>query len=159
MNNLQLFRRRLIPNECIFLKDDTIVSLSDEYIITTWATLNPKTSFNHGSSCYFLKEGFKLSKFYRADGSLLYWYCDIVEYQWDLEHNRLTTIDLLADVIIYPDGSTRILDLDELADACAEGLISPQQLQNSLRQLNQFLSYIYQGHFDQLQEQLDKRNL
>ena len=59
MNNLQLFRRRLIPDECILLKDDVIVSQSDDYIITTWTTLNPKISFHHGCSCYFLKEGLK----------------------------------------------------------------------------------------------------
>lgn len=41
--------------------------------------MNPKTTFSHGCSCYYLKEGFKISKFYRHDGSLLYWYCDIVD--------------------------------------------------------------------------------
>ena len=69
MSKLQLFRRRLIPDECILLKDDVIVSQSDDHIITTWTTLNPKICFHNGCSCYFLKEGFKLSKFYRHDGS------------------------------------------------------------------------------------------
>lgn len=159
MNNLQLFRRRLIPNECILLKDDVIVFQSDDYIITKWTTLNPKISFSHGCSCYFLKEGFKLSKFYRSDGSLLYWYCDIVEYVWDHEQNVLTSLDLLADVIVYPDGRTKVMDLDELADACAEGIITPEQLQNSLRRLDKFLTYIYRDKFDQLQAVLDARGL
>ena len=150
MNNLKLFRRRLIPDECIMLKDDMIVFQSDEYIITTWTTLNPKISFHHGCSCYFLKEGFKLSKFYRHDGSLLYWYCDIVEY---------TSIDLLADVIVYPDGQANVMDLDELADACGRGIISHEQLQKCLRQLDKFLTYIYKDKFDHLQTVLDDRGL
>lgn len=159
MNNLQLFRRRLIPNECILLKDDVVVFQSDDYIITTWTTLNPKTAFDHGSSCYLLKEGLKLSKFYRRDGSLLYWYCDIAEYQWNEDHSVLTATDLLADVIIYPDGRNKVLDLDELADACQNGIITGEQLQNSLRRLDKLLSYIYKGEFSCLQALLDSRGL
>ena len=159
MNNLQLFRKRLIPNECIPLKDDVIVYQSDEYIITTWTTLNPKKSFDHGCSCYFLKEGWKLSKFYRPDNSLLYWYCDIVEYDWNSDCTALTSTDLLADVVVYPDGRTKVMDLDELADACASDLIDCQQLQKSLRQLDKLLTCIYKGNFSQLQGVLNSRGL
>ena len=159
MNNLQLFRKRLIPNECILLKDDVIVYQSDDYIITTWTTLNPKIAFHHGCSCYFLKEGFKLSKFYRHDNSLLYWYCDIVEYEWNHENNSLTSTDLLADVIVYPDGRTKVMDLDELAEACSSGLITLEQLQKSLRQLDKFLTYVDKDKFDQLQSVLEIRGL
>ncbi len=159
MSHLQLFRKRMIPDECISLKNDVILAHSDEYIITTWNTLNPKTSFDHGCSCYFLKEGFKLSKFYRADGKLLYWYCDIVEYQWNKDKTALTSIDLLADVIVYPDGRTKVMDLDELADACERGIISSEQLQKCLRQLDKFLSYIYENKFELLQNVLEAREL
>ena len=88
---LKIYRKRLIPAECILLKDDVIVKQTDDMIITTWKTLNPKTTFDHGCSCYFLKEGYKLSKFYRSDNSLLYWYCDIVDYSYDKAQNALTT--------------------------------------------------------------------
>ena len=159
MKNLQLFRKRLIPDECIPLKDDVIVFQSDDYIITTWTTLNPKIAFHHGCSCYFLKEGFKLSKFYRHDGSLLYWYCDIVEYDWNNDGSELTSTDLLADVIVYPDGRTKVMDLDELADACERGIISQEQLQQCLRRLDKFLTYIYKDKFDHLQAVLDSRGL
>ena len=70
-NELQIYRKRLIPEECILLKDDIIVEQNEDYILTKWKTLNPKTTFSHGCSCYYLKEGFKISKFYRHDGSLL----------------------------------------------------------------------------------------
>ena len=156
---LKIYRKRLIPAECILLKDDVIVKQTDDVIITTWKTLNPKTTFDHGCSCYFLKEGCKLSKFYRSDNSLLYWYCDIVDYSYDETQNALTTTDLLADVILYPDGHFKVVDLDELADALDKGLISQQQLTKSLRQLHAFLTRIYRDKFDQLQAQLNSLGL
>ena len=88
-NELQIYRKRLIPEECILLKDDIIIEQTEDHILTKWKTLNPKTTFSHGCSCYYLKEGFKISKFYRHDGSLLYWYCDIVEYTYQPESNSL----------------------------------------------------------------------
>ena len=159
MDHLQLFRKRLIPYECLPLKDDIIIFQSDDYIVTSWTTLNPKIAFHRGCSCYFLQEGLKLSKFYKHDGSLLYWYCDIVEYEWSEDRCCLTATDLLADVIIYPDGQVKILDLDELADAHAAGLITSKQLQTALYRLNTLLNYIYNHQFHILQETLESRGL
>ena len=117
------------------------------------------SSLHHGSSCYFLKEGFKLSKFYRADGSLLYWYCDIVDYIWKEDGQTLISVDLLADLIVYPDGSFKVLDLDELADAGAEGLITPIQMQKALHQLDKLLCSIYNDQFREFQMVLDERGV
>ncbi len=83
MNITKIYRHRLIPAELIQLKDDVIVNQNEEYLLTKWKTLHPKHDFSHGSSCYFFKEGIKVSKFYRPDGSLLYWYIDIVDYSFD----------------------------------------------------------------------------
>lgn len=159
MNTLQLYRKRLIPDECILLKDDIIVKADDEVIITKWNTLNPKTAFNHGSSCYFLKEGIKVSKFYRADNTLLYWYCDIVDYNYDSAQNILTVTDLLADVVIYPDGRVKVMDLDELADALEHHLISAELMSACLRRLHYLLSLIDRDKFDRLQSELNKSGL
>ena len=41
-NELQIYRKRLIPEECILLKDDIIVEQNEDYILTKWKTLNPK---------------------------------------------------------------------------------------------------------------------
>ena len=73
MNITKIYRNRIIPSEHVLLKDDIIVEQDEEVVITKWNTLNPKTSFSHGCSCHFLKEGIKLSKMYRSDGSLLHW--------------------------------------------------------------------------------------
>ena len=159
MNSLQIYRKRLIPEECILLKDDVIVEQNEDTIITKWNTLNPKTTFSHGSSCYFLKEGIKVSKMYRHDGSLLQWYCDVVHYDYNYEENTLVVTDLLADVIIYPDGNVHVLDLDELAEAFEKGLISTEQMSTCLRHLNNLLTLIYRDKFDRLQNHLEKMGL
>ncbi len=155
MNISSLYRRRLIPAECILLKDDIIVEQNDEILVTKWRTINPKPSFSHGASCYFLKEGIKVSKIYRPDNSLLYWYCDIVDYSYSEEDMSLTVTDLLADVILYPDGRILVADLDELAEALERELITKEQMTLCLRSLNHLLSLIYRDKFDRLQARLE----
>lgn len=156
---LQLYRKRYIPAECIPLKNDIIVEQNEDFILTTWKTINPKTTFDHGSSCYLLKEGLKVSKFYRPDGTLLYWYCDIVDFEYNETENILTVVDLLADVVIYPDGRVKVMDLDELAEALEKNLITQAQLTAGLRQLNYLLTMIDRDKFDRLQSILNDKNL
>jgi protein associated with RNAse G/E len=159
MDKLKLFRQRFIPAETILLKDDIIVSHTEDVLVTSWKTLNPKISFSHGASCYFLKEGFKLSKFYKSDNSLLYIYCDIIEMVSDPSENALTSVDLLADVIIYPDGTFQVLDLDELADAQEQGLISTDRLLDALRKLNHLLTIIREKRLEDYISVLDNLGL
>lgn len=159
MTSLQIYRKRIIPQECILLKDDIIVKQNEECIITKWKALHPKTTFSHGCSCYFLKEGIKVSKFYRDDDTLLYWYCDIVDYEMDEAAGTLTVTDLLTDVILYPDGHIKVVDLDELAEAVEHKLITEAQLCQSLRQLNELLTIIDRDKFDKLQAYLNQEGL
>ena len=159
MNISKLYRRRLIPSELTLLKDDVIVRQDEEVIITTWNTLNPKTEFTHGCSCYFLKDGLKVSKMYRSDNTLLRWYIDIVEFSINNEEESLTATDLLADVVIYPDGKMKVVDLDELAEALEKNLITTEQMISCLRSLNQLLTLIYRDKFDRLQSHLDSLGL
>ena len=99
-----LYRKRLIPEECILLKDDELLYRDEKKIITRWNTLRPKKDLHHGFSCYFLDKGIKVSKFYKADGSLICWYCDIVTHSYDKATDTYVFTDLLADVLVYPDG-------------------------------------------------------
>jgi len=152
MANPILYRRRIIPEECVLLKDDIILSCDEEHIVTSWHALHPKKDIHHGSSCYFLKEGFKVSKFCRENGSLLYWYCDIVDYDFHPYDNHLIVTDLLADVIIYPDGFVKVVDLDELVTALDARSIDINTLKSSLVRLDKLLKIIYSGKFDSLQK-------
>ena len=156
MPNLKLFRKRIIPNECILLKDDIILSANEEFIITKWNALKPKKDLHHGYSCFFLKEGFKISKFYREDNSLMCWYCDIVDYSYNEEDHSLTATDLLADVIVAPDGFVKVVDLDELAEIMEKQALSEQLIALALRRLNHLLTLIYDGEFENLKKHIEK---
>lgn len=155
---LQIYRRRYIPAECILLKDDIIVEQNEDYILTKWTTLKPKASFSRGTSCYLLHDGVKLSKMYRSDDSLLFWYCDIVEYAWE-DPETLYVTDLLADVILYPDGHIKVTDLDEMAEALDTGLITQKQMTDGLRRLHHLLSLLYRDKMERYQAILDSHGL
>ena len=147
-----LYRKRLIPDECILLKDDILLYRDEDILVTKWNTIRPKKDLHHGMSCYFLKKGIKVSKFCDEADRLLYWYCDIISHTWDPETDTYVFTDLLADVLVYPDGFVKVLDLDELADATAEGLLTEVQLEKSLRRTNWLLELIYSGRFGELQK-------
>ena len=151
-----LYRKRIIPEECVLLKDDKILYQDEQIIVTGWNTLKPKKELHHGYSCYFLNEGYKVSKFYREDNSLMFWYCDIVEHNYQPETTTYVFTDLLADVIIYPDGFVKVVDIDELVTARNENLISEDTLKKSLLCLSNLLDIIYSGHFDTLQEPIER---
>lgn len=153
---LILYRKRLIPDECVLLKDDIVLFSNETMIITKWNTLHPKREFHHGYSCYFLKEGIKVSKFLKEDNSLCCWYCDIVDYHYDESSHALTSTDLLADVIVYPDGYVKVVDLDELACALESNLCNSRTVTIALKNLNHLLQLIYRDKFDYLTEPIEK---
>ncbi len=142
-----LYRKRLIPSECVELKDDTIVYQDSDRIVTIWNTLKPKKEFSHGISYYVMNEGIKVSKFYRDDNSLTYIYVDIINTEYNQKEDSYVFTDLLADVIVDEDGKYRVVDLDELADAINKGIISKEYVSESLQKLNNLLLSIYNGTF------------
>lgn len=147
-SNIQLYRRRFIPDELKLLTDDNILYLDDDIIITSWTTLKPRSDFASGISAYFRKEGFKISRHYGADGSFTRWYCDIGTET--INGNDIIFSDLLIDVVIFPDGTVRVVDLDEAADALEQGLITADMLAQALRSTDQLLTCIHQGRFSEL---------
>lgn len=156
MNKTKLYRKRLIPNECIYLEHDEIIMKTDTVIMTKWNTIRPKVELSHGFSCYFLEEGYKVSKFYKQDGSLLYWYCDIISYEFNPVGNSYVFVDLLVDVIVFGDNSIKVVDIDELAKALDEHLISVDFLKLALIRLQNLLSVIYDGKFYEIQNYINE---
>lgn len=146
MSNLPIFyRKRLIPSECVLLKHDELIYQDDNVFLTKWRTLKPKPTLAGGVSCYFLNEGWKVSRFIDYEGKLLYWYCDIIDTEYQKESNTYVFVDLLADVLIYPDGRVEVIDLDEVADALDQNLITTEQMKSCMRNLNSLLQLIYSG--------------
>lgn len=152
MANPTLYRKRLIPEECILLKDDRVLHRDGRIIVTGWDSLKPRKDLHHGFSCYYLDEGIKVSRFYQEDGTLLFWYCDIVDYDYTEETDTYIVTDLLADVIVYPDGLVKVVDLDELVTARRAGILSDDMLDRALLRLNSLLQVIYAGDFSGLQK-------
>lgn len=145
MEQIRLFRRRYLPDEMIELTDDEILSASEEVIVTKWDVLKPRNDIAKGYSAYFLNQGVKLSKVYGPTGDLVYWYCDIV--MPDIDRNAGTYVfhDLLIDVLIYPDGEVKVVDLDEFADVMEQGILDTADYLAALRSTDALLKKIYGG--------------
>lgn len=156
LTGLHLYRRRLIPEECVPLIHDAILSCSQDVLVTSWKTLRPKKEMDHGFSCYYLKEGYKISRFYRADHSLYCCYCDIISPDYEADTHSLTVTDLLVDVIVSPEGFVRVVDVDELVTALDAQLLSMEQLKAALSSLDRLLSLIYAGKLPQLLAPMDR---
>lgn len=152
----QLYRRRLIPDECIPLTDDRILFQSENILITGWNTLHPKTEFAKGISVYILDNGWKISKQMDADGNFVLWYCDIISHDYDKIDDTYIFTDLLADVTIDRNGFVKVIDLDELSDAYERGLISAHLLSEAVRKLNGLLCAIYSGAFEEYTGLIEK---
>lgn len=153
--SIQLYRRRHIPQECILLKEDRILSLDDARLVTGWNALNPRSDFASGISVYDFAKHWKITRLLRADGSFLYWYCDIMKMNIEKESSTYIMEDLLIDIILYPDGSTRVLDLNEAADAFDRGLITAADLSLALRSADELLRLIRSGGFAAYQTLLE----
>jgi protein associated with RNAse G/E len=142
-----LYRKRYIPQEVVDISSDELLFRNEELLVTRWKAIKPREDFHGGLSYAFLKEGFKLSKFYDVSGSFLYWYCDIIDVIYDQERDLYILDDLLLDIKIMPDGLIRLLDADELAIALEQELITSEQACRALKTLDKVLRMVYQGSF------------
>ena len=125
----------------------------DTKIVTEWKTLHPKLEFDNGQSCYFLKEGYKVSRFLRGQ-ELVYWYCDIIDYEYKPEEETYIFRDLLADVVVYPNGFVKVLDLDEFEQALETERLTSLDVRKALRALSQLLNIIYNDKFEILTKEI-----
>ena len=147
-----VYRKRYIPDEIKSLEKDEILYMSDDVIVTKWDTFRPKKNFSNGISCTFVNKGFKISKFMDNNGKLVYYYCDIIHSDYYKDENKWIFTDLLADVKIYPDGRTEIVDLDEVSEALKSGIISTETVCELMENLNSLLGIIYSGEWRKMTE-------
>lgn len=159
MDTPMLYRRRFIPEELIHLKDDTILVMDPNLIITKWNALHPRKDIARGISAFYLDKGYKVSKVYNKQNQIVYWYCDIIQAKIDTEKNTVIIEDLLIDLILYEDGGVRIVDLNELADALEQKLITQDEANYALRTANSLLQIFYAGQFSVLQEPINQAEM
>lgn len=139
----RIYRIRYIPSETIDLSSDKLLYRDDKYLITQWNPIKPRSDITSGISCAFLDEGWKISAFFGQDNKIIYWYCDVVDVNFDQKTDTYYLYDLLTDIKILPDGRVEIIDLDELAIAFEQHLITNEQLIMSLKQSNSLLNLVY----------------
>lgn len=142
-----ILRRRYIPYETVDISSDELLYRDEEVLVTRWKAIRPRADICGGLSYTFLKDGFKISRFYDGDRQFAYWYCDIIDVEYDKEKDQYIIIDLLVDVKLMPDRTMKVLDADELAEAMEQGLITPEQACRSLRKLDAVLRMVYDGTF------------
>ncbi|GHU58019.1 hypothetical protein AGMMS49975_24280 [Clostridia bacterium] len=147
--NVEIYRKRLIPNEIIHLKDDRIISVTRDAIVTEWEALRQRSDFRYGTSRYCINEGYKISKMYTKDKEYVYTYCDII--RTEQEDNRYVFWDLLVDVVIMPDNSVKVLDLNELHTAYKNDVLSLDDLFFALDTTDRLLKKIYAGELEALE--------
>ena len=147
MNPIKLYRRRYIPNEIIHLKNDEILFVDNERIVTKWDTISPRKDFSRGYSCYYINEGIKASKMIKASGELLYYYCDVIETIHKPDEQTYIFNDLLIDVIIRGENNVQVVDIVEVPEALEESLITAEQANYALRCLGLFLDKVYDNNF------------
>ncbi|HCC07716.1 MAG TPA: DUF402 domain-containing protein [Clostridiales bacterium] len=148
---MTLLRKRYIPNEVIDISSDEILYVDDELLVSKWVPIHKRDDdIKEGIAYLYIKRGFKIAKRYNGQGELKHYYCDIMQVEVDEEKKVYTEIDLLVDVVVYPDGRVMVLDLDELVDAREQGLITETQLLYALSRANELLNIIYQGKFEMM---------
>ncbi len=153
-----LYRKRYIPLEIKSLNDDEILLVTDDVIVTKWNTFKPKKEFSKGVSYTFLNEGYKISKFMKDNGETVYYYCDIINSEYQKEKNTWVFTDLLVDVKIYPSGFAEVVDVGEVAEALDSGLINEEIVKELLVKLDKLLEIVYSGKWkDMTREYFDMR--
>ncbi len=142
-----ILRTRYIPFETVDISSDELLYRDEEILITRWNAIKPRTDISGGISYTFLKEGIKISRFYDANKEFAYWYCDIIDVEYDRTSDKYTLIDLLLDVKLMPDGTMKVLDADELAIALEQDLITQEQACRSLKKMDKILQMVYSNNF------------
>jgi len=153
----KLYRKRYMPDEIVYLKDDIILYQGEDVMVTKWDVLHPKAKFSHGISCYYMDKGWKISKFLNENNELVYYYCDIIDTTYNQEENFYVFTDLLADVIIYEDGFVKVVDLGEIAEALEEGIITDREAKLALSRLDALLEVIYGGGLPEMIAFMEKK--
>jgi protein associated with RNAse G/E len=147
MGKPKILRTRYIPFETVDISSDELLFRDEDLLVTKWKAIKPRGDISGGISYAFLNKGYKISRFFDADGRFAYWYCDIIDVIYDREQDTYSLNDLLLDIKVMPDGAVKVLDADELAEAAKNGLVTMEQICCALSCLDLLLKMIYSGNF------------
>lgn len=155
---MKIIRKRFYPEEEIDISSDKIVYMDDDVLVTKWLPIKKREDIKWGASCVYLKKGIKISKVFDHNDRLLYTYCDIIDTH--IDNDRIVTEDLLVDVIIFPDRSYKVVDIDELVSLRKVNKISEEIVLKALERLSLLLTNFYNGFdLDKVEEYLKEEYL
>ncbi len=146
MDTSRIFRKRYFPEELIELKKDRQLFVGEHMLITSWKTLKPRKDLASGVSLYLPEEGWKISRMYGVDGSFLEWYCDLIEAEPHPDGGTVF-VDLLIDVVRYPNGTVQVLDLGEAGEMMEQGVVPANRIAVALRNTEPLLNLIQGPEF------------
>ena len=144
---MKMYRKRFIPNEIVDISNDEVLERNSNIIVTRWKPIKPRKDIARGISYVFLRRGYKISKIFDNNGKFIYWYCDVLEYTYDKEKDEYVFIDLLADVKVYPDGKTEVMDFSELTEAFRNKVITGAQLLSAIKSINMLMEMVQNESF------------
>ncbi len=144
---MKMLRKRFIPNEIVDVSGDEVIKIEDGLIVTRWLPIHPKKDVGSGESFIHYKDGYKISIFYDKEGKFLYYYVDIIDYEYDEKEDCWTFIDLLVDVKYDGKEKFEVLDMDELEEAINTNLITDKMFLKAIQTLNNVISLIDEGEF------------
>ena len=149
MGELTVIRKRFIPFEEVDISKDNVVKDTEDCLITKWLPIRPRKNIGWGISFVNMKDNYKYSRFYSKDGKFMFWYCDIIEITKVINgcDRKYIFSDLLIDVIIYPDGTYEVKDLDELELALQDKLITKEQAELANNAMKRLVASIKSGDF------------
>jgi predicted RNA-binding protein associated with RNAse of E/G family len=140
--------------------DATLLLESEEHLVVTHVVDPRRPMLYRGEEVLgrnyrlvwflFKHRPFDIGRFYRPDGTWTGYYVDITEpVRWaGADASTLEpVVDLFLDIWIAPDGSSEVLDEDELAEAEAAGWITAAQREHARRTTADLLDQLRQGAF------------
>lgn len=125
-------------------------------LVIKWLLIKKREDIKWGVFCIYFDKGIKISKVYGYDDRLIYIYCDIINIWKDEE--KIIIEDLFVDVVVYFDGSYRIMDIDEFVMLRRENKIFEEIVLDVFYKFNFFLNDIYNGfELDKVEEFIEKK--
>ncbi len=95
---------------------------------------------------YWTDRWYNIFRFAEADGTLRNFYCNIAQPA-QLEGDVLSFVDLDIDVLVAPDLSYRVLDLDEFEAHAARYGYAPDLRERAHAALDELISFIERREF------------
>ena len=134
-NKTSLYTEGFVEDNGTRLKTFSVIPLEVSLPISEkWrreGLLSQSETIHSVTKYYFYNEHFDVLVFHDGEGNLLGYYCDIVTPLEKIGNEYFVT-DLLLDLWVAPDLTTRELDWDEFEEAARSDLI-PADLQEKAR--------------------------